>query len=390
MSSKPLIRKNYCKTYPQYWDTKLKQMKRVRINAGNVGLVFRNGDYTKVITQGTHWLGFGDRVTLYDLTKPFVAPIALELLLKNQMLEAMLNVVEVQDNELVIVYENKNFNTVLSAGRHVYWNGVIERKFVTIDLSKIYITEQFDKSLFNHYALSKYVRTFEVAAYEKAVLLVNDVYEKTLTGGTYRFWRNDTTIKIAKADLRQLQLEIAGQELLTKDKAAIRINFYTQYKVTDIEKALLENKDYEKQLYIAMQLVLRAYVGTYTLDELLDRKDNIAEAVFKDVKTSAAKLGITVLSCGIRDVILTGEMKEIMNQVLVAQKKAQANTITRREETASTRSLLNTAKLMEENEMLYKLKEMEYVEKIAEKIGEITVSGNGNMVTQLKEIFSGK
>jgi hypothetical protein len=82
-------------------------------------------------------------------------------------------------------------------------------------------------------------------------------------------------------------------------------------------------------------------------------------------------------------------MKEIMNQVLVAQKKAQANVIFRREETASTRSLLNTAKFMEENEMLYKLKEMEYVEKIADKIGEITLNGNGNMVKQLREIFSG-
>src|SRR5690606_10154061 len=89
--------------------------------------------------------------------------------------------------------------------------------------------------------------------------------------------------------------------------------------------------------------------------------------------------------------ILTGEMKDIMNQVLVAQKKAQANVIIRREENASTRSLLNTAKLMEENEMLYKLKEMEFVENIADKIGEITVSGNGGMVKQLKEIFaSGK
>ena len=365
-------------------------MKQVRISAGNVGLVFRGNDYVKVITQGTHWIGFNKRVLVYSLSNIFNVPIALEILLEDKTLEAMLDIIEVKDSELVLVYENKNFKTVLPAGRYVYWKGLIERQFTRIDLSKIYITETIDKSLFSKYELSKYIRTFEVAAYENAVLLVDDVYTKTLKGGTYRFWRNDTTIKIAKADLRQLQLEIAGQELLTKDKAAIRINFYTQYKVTDIEKALLENKDYEKQLYIAMQLVLRAYVGTYTLDELLERKDNIAEAVFKDVKTSAAKLGVTVLNCGIRDVILTGEMKEIMNQVLVAQKKAQANTITRREETASTRSLLNTAKLMEENEMLYKLKEMEYVEKIAEKIGEITVSGNGNMVTQLKEIFSGK
>lgn len=365
-------------------------MKRVRINAGKVGLVFKKGDYLRVITQGKHWLGFNQRVLMYDLANTFVAPIALELLLKDETLKAILDVVEVKDGELVLVYEKGNFKTVLTAGRYVYWKGLIEREFVRADLSKIYITEKIDKSLFSNYELSKYIRAFEVATYEKAVLLVDDVYTKTLDGGTYRFWRNDTTIKIAKADLRQLQLEISGQELLTKDKAAIRINFYTQYKVTDIEKALLENKDYEKQLYITMQLALRAYVGAYTLDELLERKDNIAEAVFEDVKASATKLGVNVLNCGIRDVILTGEMKEIMNQVLVAQKRAQANIITRREETASTRSLLNTAKLMEENDMLYKLKEMEYVEKIADKIGEITVAGNGNIVTQLKEIFSGK
>lgn len=254
-------------------------------------------------------------------------------------------------------------------------------------MSKIYITEKIDSALFSKYELSKYVRTFEVAAYEKAVLIVNDVYVKTLESGTYRFWKNDTTIKIAKADLRQLQLEVAGQELLTKDKAAIRINFDTTYKVTDIEKALLENKSFEKQLYTAMQLALRNYVGTYTLDELLENKEQIAKAVFADTKAEATKLGVTVLNCGIRDVILTGEMKDIMNQVLIAQKKAQANVITRREETASTRSLLNTAKLMEDNEMLYKLKEMEYVEKIADKIGEISVSGNGSMIKQLKEIF---
>ena len=125
-----------------------------------------------------------------------------------------------------------------------------------------------------------------------------------------------------------------------------------------------------------------------SIDELLEKKEDIATAVFDEVSKSTAQLGVKVLNCGIRDVILTGDMKEIMNQVLIAQKQAQANVITRREETASTRSLLNTAKLMEDNEMLYKLKEMEYVEKIADRIGEITVSGNGNMVKQLKEIFA--
>ena len=152
-------------------------------------------------------------------------------------------------------------------------------------------------------------------------------------------------------------------------------------------KALVENKDFEKQLYVTMQLTLRAFVGGLTLDELLSKKDAIAEAILEEAKTKIEDLGLKISDAGIRDVILPGDMKEIMNQVLVAEKKAQANSIMRREETAATRSLLNTAKLMEENEMLWKLKEMEYVEKIADRIGEITISGSGNVISQLKEIF---
>ena len=136
-----------------------------------------------------------------------------------------------------------------------------------------------------------------------------------------------------------------------------------------------------------MQLALRAFIGGFTLDELLARKDTIAKEILENVQVKISDLGLVVADGGIRDVILPGDMKEIMNQVLVAEKKAQANSIMRREETASTRSLLNTAKLMEENEMLWKLKEMEYVEKIADKIGEITISGSGNIIGQLKEIF---
>ncbi|WP_394748042.1 slipin family protein [Spongiimicrobium salis] len=364
------------------------KLKRVRINAGKVGLVFKRGDYQKVLTSGTHWIGYKHFVMVYDLTKQFVAPIALELLLQDKNLDAMLHVLEVKDNELLLVSENGNLKKVLSAGRYVYWKTLINLEFLRICLGKIYITEQFNKALFTHPELSPYLRTFEVASYEKAMLFVDDVYTKILDGGTYRFWRNDTSIKIARADMRQLQLEIAGQELLTKDKAAIRINFYTQYKIVDIEASLLVNKDYEKQLYVALQLALRSYIGQYSLDELLEQKEQISKAVLQNIVNAAEGLGVEVLHCGIRDIILTGEMKTIMNQVLVAQKKAQANSISRREETAATRSLLNTAKLMEENEMLFRLKEMEYVEKIADKIGEISVSGNGSMVTQLKEIFS--
>jgi regulator of protease activity HflC (stomatin/prohibitin superfamily) len=183
-------------------------------------------------------------------------------------------------------------------------------------------------------------------------------------------------------------MEIPGQEILTKDKAALRVNFNVKFKVKDATKALVENKDFEKQLYVAVQMALREFVGGLSLDELLERKESVSDFVLSEMKARAVVLGIEITDCGIKDIILPGEVKDIMNRVLIAQKQAQANIITRREETASTRSLLNTAKLMEDNEMLYKLKEMEYVEKIADKINSISVSGGGQVVNQLKEIFT--
>jgi regulator of protease activity HflC (stomatin/prohibitin superfamily) len=119
----------------------------------------------------------------------------------------------------------------------------------------------------------------------------------------------------------------------------------------------------------------------------MERKELAAAQVLQLAKGRAEALGVTVTDGGLKDIILPGDMRDIMNQVLIAEKRAMANIITRREETASTRSLLNTAKLMEDNAMLYKLKEMEFVERIAENINSISVSGNGQIVDQLKQIL---
>ena len=118
-----------------------------------------------------------------------------------------------------------------------------------------------------------------------------------------------------------------------------------------------------------MQMVLREYVGMQNLEQLLENKNEIAEFVLERIKKEEDKYGVEFIEAGIKDIILPGDIKEILNTVLIAEKSALANTIKRREETASTRSLLNTAKVMEENKTLYRLKEMEYIEKIVEKIG---------------------
>ncbi|MGN6418428.1 MAG: slipin family protein [Pseudobacter sp.] len=365
-------------------------MKKVKVNAYETALVFRNGAYQRMLKEGTYWFWNGETVHVYSLIAPFSPPVELNILLQDQSLADALIPVEVKDNEIVLLYENGLLKQVLTAGRYAYWKGPVNYSMVKVDLSKPEITEPVDRNTLAHKLVAPFVRTSTVENYEKGLLFYDGKFAGELESGVYNWWRNSISIHVGKVDMRQLQLEINGQEILTRDKAALRINAWAQYKVTDIRKALLENKEYDKQLYVALQLVLREYVAGFNFDELLEKKESIAPYVLENMKTKAAEFGVQVNGFGIRDIILPGDVKEIMNQVLVAEKKAQANAIMRREETASTRSLLNTAKLMEDNAMLWKLKEMEYVEKIAEKISNISVGGNGKLVEQLKDIFSPK
>jgi len=172
--------------------------------------------------------------------------------------------------------------------------------------------------------------------------------------------------------MRLQTMEVAGQEILTRDKVSLRVNLTALWQVTDAVKARATVSNFVDYLYKELQFALREAVGTRTLDELLADKG----AIDREVALATAELaasGLVVRSVGVKDIILPGEMKTILNQVVEAEKVAQANLIRRREETAATRSLLNTARLMEENPTLMRLKELESLERIAEKVDKITV-----------------
>ena len=163
----------------------------------------------------------------------------------------------------------------------------------------------------------------------------------------------------------------------------LRLNFFCHYKVVDPLR-VLEFNSFEDQIYIHLQLVLREYVGTLKLDALLNKKKEIGDFVLQKLEEKSRDFGVQFLDAGVKDIILPGDIKEILNTVLLAEKQAQANIITRREETASTRSLLNTAKLMDQNPTLYRLKELEYLERICEKVSNITLMGGGSLLEQLQ------
>jgi hypothetical protein len=362
-------------------------MKFVTISRHEVGLMFRGKSFVGVRLEGWHVVSWRQELLVFDRTTPLVLPVDLSILLEDERFRAEVHLVEVKDHERCLAYRDGLFDNLLSPGRYVYWKSGIEYDFRMVDTRKDEVGAVIEPELLTKLVVFRQVHRYDVAAYETGLLLIDGELKQKLSAGRHYFWKTAEDLKVLLADLRVQTIEVSGQEILTKDRVGIRLNFQLQYRITNVERALLEVSDMPRQLYLLVQLALRSYVGTRTLDELLAGKDSVYNSIRDELAKAAESLGVAVLSGGLKDIILPGEIREIMNRVLVAEKQAQANTILRRDEAAATRSLLNSAKLMEDNAMLLCLKEMEYVEKIAEKINSLSVSGGGQVIDQLRELF---
>ena len=154
-------------------------------------------------------------------------------------------------------------------------------------------------------------------------------------------------------------------------------------------KAWADVKDYDEVLHRALQLAFRKTIGQRTLDNPLAERVTIDAEAAQAVRDAMAEIGIEVGEIALKDVVLPGEMRDILNRVVEAEKEAEANVIRRREETAATRALLNTAKVMQENPVMLRLKELEALTEVAGKVERLTVhNGTAGLLNDVVSLQS--
>lgn len=213
----------------------------------------------------------------------------------------------------------------------------------------------------------------EATAPEGTVALryVDGVLDAVLPSGRHAAWTTQHKVQLAVIDLRERVLHVTGQEVMTKDRVTLRLNLSAEFSVADARRLASVARNAEDILYLAMQLSAREAVASVSLDELLALREKLSVAMQAEVDSRAANVGLKLLRFGIKDVVLPGEMKALLNRVIEAQKEAEANVILRREETAATRSMAQTAKVLGENPLLVRLKELEAYKELAGKVGQV-------------------
>lgn len=358
------------------------------INQNERVFLFKNGIYQRILSPGKHYIKsfLGETFVRQNLDKAIKIPgVDTEVLLNDPEFAKITLQLNVPDGFIAVRFEDGRVCGVHESGKYLYFNVYNKITYELFDLSKMEI-EDLSVEQINRLPKEVYTKII-INEGEIGLLFFDGKFNCELTSGAYYFWNNKINIGCEKIDLRMQEIEINGQEILTADKVMLRINFICHYKIIDALKLVSEVKNYKDRIYTITQLAVREYVCKYTFDELLKQKEKIAATVLIQLQSYKDTLSIEFTNAGIKDIILPGEIRDIMNTVLIAEKNAQASVITRREEVASTRSLLNTAKLLDENATLYKLKELEYLEKICEKVGTISVGGT-NLIGELQKVIN--
>jgi regulator of protease activity HflC (stomatin/prohibitin superfamily) len=360
-------------------------LKRITIAQHERGLAFRNRSFEAVLKPGVHWQfdPFKRReVAVYDVSTPEFEHPRVDVLVKDAraLIDSDLMVVELGDREVGLVYKNGRLVSVLAPGkRQLYWKGPIDVRVDVRDISREFVLDaNLARVLTRTRSSASFgdaIGTAEVADTAVGLLIVDGEMRAVLEPGLTAYWKFQRNIKVELVDLRLQTMEVSGQEILTRDKVSLRVNLTALWQVLDAVQARTRLANFVEYVYKELQFALREAVGARTLDDLLGDKGAFDREIAATVASKLEANGLAVRSVGVKDVILPGEMKTILNQVVEAEKIAQANLIKRREETAATRSLLNTARLMDDNPTLLRLKELETLEKVTEKIDKLTVFG---------------
>lgn len=371
--------------------------KRVLVGDQLRTLVIQNGRFKTILEPGDHTILVSpfSNITLeaYNTRELVFQSAWNDFLVKQRpaVVERHFFVIETSDTQVALIFVDGKLNRVLGpAKRLLFWRSADVRAELIDVLAEPEVPKVKLAALerFGRESLATFVTVDETAA---GLLFLDNRLVRTLAPGKHAFWTVTGSPRVESVDLRLQTIEVSGQEILTKDKVSIRVTILAGFQVTDAVKAKQGVKDFQAHLHRALQLAIRQSLGRKTLEEILAEKTQVDEAVASAVRSEMAALGVRVGDIDLRDIILPGEMRDILNQVVSAEKQAQANLIRRREETAATRSLLNTAKLMEDNPILLRLKELETLEKLVEKVDRLTVnSGLDGLLNDLVSIKAEK
>ena len=364
-------------------------LKKYFIRNTEFGLRFDRGQFAKLLAPGEHRIvdPLG-RVCVQTVNAedPQLAHPQLREVVRSGALDDVAIVADLGQHERAIVRVDGRLHSVLQPGLFAFFTTHRTVEIETIDARPVRIDRDDIPALVNATGGAYAIEQSVVQTDHAGVLTLDGKFVEVLQPGRYAFWKNERDVRVLVEDLREQVIDVGGQEILTADNVSLRVNALAAFRVVDVRKAVETTSDLHGLLYREVQLALRAAVGTRDLQSLLAAKEAVAEELVAAVRGRAGEVGVEIVTVGIKDLILPGEMKALLGRVTEAKTAAEADLIRRKEETAAIRSQANTAKILENNPTLMRLRELEVLETVAKSTKLEVLLSNGGLREQVMKL----
>lgn len=210
------------------------------------------------------------------------------------------------------------------------------------------------------FGIKKFFNSITIYEYERGIKFYQGKFKEIVEPGKYTYFTTSTRIDVY--DMRPAILQINGQELLSADHVNVKISMAIKYQIIDPKVIVSEYQDFQENLYMNVQLKLREVISTLEIDQLLANRQHINDRV-KDLLLEDQSLnGLSIQAVDVKDIMLSAELKKVYSEVVRAKKEALAALEKARGESATLRSLANSAKMLANNPELAQLRLIQTIE----------------------------
>lgn len=158
--------------------------------------------------------------------------------------------------------------------------------------------------------------------WEEAIVLRFGKFQRLVGAGFFFKWPLVETF--LKQDKRIITLDIARQEVMTKDNISVSVDAVVFMKVVDTKDSIVNIQNVWNSVTKYSQTTMRDAVGDVELDELLARRDEVADRIAKIVEMETQDWGVDIISVNLQNVELPEDMKRVIARQAEAEREKRA------------------------------------------------------------------
>src|SRR5580700_4709241 len=171
--------------------------------------------------------------------------------------------------------------------------------------------------------------------------------------------------RMVKMDLRVVTIDVARQELMTRDNVPVAVDAVVYFRVVDPESAVIRVENYLKATSLISQTTLRSVLGQSELDELLSEREKINLTLQEIIDRQTGPWGIKVTSVEVKDVVLPDGMKRAMARQAETERERRSKIINAEGEFQAAEKLVQAAAMISEQPIALQLRFLQTMKEIS-------------------------